>query len=183
MKRYTGIVGVFAFVFGLLWVSEPEPAAAQISLSRGGEVIQIATGSLTATQVRKLNNTPIEVIAAPGSGKVIVLESQQYMLDWNSVAYDSVAGGEDLLLQYTTANTRAGLGTCDNVTCFAPGGTADAFGNGVHGIESPTLRQTDNQGVEITVLNGEWATTDDDSDGDSPIRYRIRYRIVVLDLS
>ncbi len=183
MKRYTGIVGVFAFVFGLLWVSEPEPVAAQVSLSRGGQISLIATGTITATQVRKLNATPVEVIAAPASGNAIILESVRIMLDWNSIVYDNVASGEDVRFQYSGAGNALGSNVCDEATCINANGGADQFGYVTNAITVGINLNQSAVAVDITILGGEWANTDADSDGDSPLHYFIRYRVVTLDLS
>ena len=149
---------------------------------------KVASGTLTATQVRKLFATQVEVIAAPGSGFGIAVESAQFMLDWAAVAYDSIGAGEDLVLLYASngiASTEHLL-KCDNAACLPGAATADSFGHTVG--PDPTssfggLNILDNEAVEIGILTAEWADTDADSDGDSPIHYRIRYRIYELDIS
>jgi hypothetical protein len=150
-----------------------------LAFSQGGKDLgewYVAEGTLTATQVRKLNATPIAVIATPGSGKAIVLDSAQFMLDWNANAYDNSAAGEDIALTFdTTAGT---LYSCDQSLCLSAAATADDFGIIMDSASHGGRRLKDNEGIEITILNGEWAAADLDANGDSPIHYRIRYRIV-----
>jgi hypothetical protein len=150
-----------------------------LAFSQGGKDLgewYVAEGTLTATQVRKLNATPIEIIAAPAAGSAIVLESAQFELNWNANAYDNVGAGEDLLLFYTSGGGGAGI-TCDNVSCLNAAATADDYG-----LSSPTdslgTGIVDASGIKISILSGEWAAADLDANGDSTIDYRIRYRLV-----
>ncbi len=146
---------------------------------------KVATGTLTATQVRKLNGTQVEAIAAPGNGKSIVVESFQVMLDYGGTIYDSIGAGEDLTLVYDVANTRAQVGDCDASTnCLDPAATADDFAL-VRGYQfsDNASRLESNDAVNWQILSGEWASTDDDTDGNSPIHYLIRYRIVATDIT
>lgn len=59
--------------------------------------------TLTSAQVLALHMTPIEVIAAPGRGKAVVLRGIEARLDYNSAAYGGIAGTEDLEFRYTDA--------------------------------------------------------------------------------
>jgi len=162
-----------------------------LGMAQGGNDLGawgVATGTLTATQVRKLNATPVEVIAAPGAGFAVVVESVQWHLDYGGTVFDSVGAGEDLTLVWDAGNTRV-TGDCDNgeggiVGCLDADGTVDSFGHSQaydFANNAQVLFAAD--GVMAQILVGEWASTDDDSDGNSPIRYIIRYRVVKVDLS
>ena len=177
MKRKFTIALVVAS-FLTLAPSLNTPANAQITIS-GGELLTI-TGTLTATQVRKLNATPVEVVTASGSGKAIQIESYQLMLDWNSIAYDNDAGGEDFRLINSTGASASH--DCDNNTCLNVDAVADDFGWG-SGPSSLGTKLIAASAIRITILNGEIAAADDDANGNSPIHYLIRYRIVTLDIS
>lgn len=150
-------------------------ADVQIVPPRDGYLV--ATGTLTASQVRNLNATPVTVIAAPGSGKAIVVDSLQLTLDFNSNVYDDDGAGEDFYLLYTGG--QAVTNACDNATCLNVDQASDAFGyiqsNPVQGYVLAS-----NTSVSITIASGELAAANNDANGDSPIRYRIRYRIVDL---
>ena len=144
---------------------------------------KVTTGTLTPTQVRKLFATPVQVIAAPGSGLAIIIESIRYQLDFASVAYDSVGAGEDFEVSYGDNGQTIG-GHCDNSTCLNADGGADTWGYVEGGSGSgEAYDPRDNSNIEIFVLLGELAAADMDANGDSPIHYLIRYRVVTLDLS
>jgi hypothetical protein len=140
--------------------------------------VRVAKGTLTATQVRNLRATPVEVIAAPAAGSAIVVESIQPMLDWNANAYDSVGAGEDI--QLVTGAT-ALLDVCDTATCLDLAAVADAYG---HAANKRTSGIIPKSATAVTIKNsgaGEWAAADLDANGDSPIHYKIRYRVIRLD--
>ena len=168
-----------AFVLGLL--SLDTVGSSQYGYNPEG--IITATGTLTAAQIRTLNATPVEILAAPAAGYAIAPVDMQFHLDYNSNVYDSVGAGEDLQIQYATGGTRIGLADCDaSANCINPGGAADDHG-WVYMEQTrgrPLLAAT---AVNITILSAEWATTDDDSDGDSPIHWKIRYRLIQVDLT
>lgn len=158
-----------------------------LGLTAGGNDLgqwYVATGTLTATQVRTLFTTPVTVIAAPGSGKSLIVESVQFHLDYGGTVFDSVDAGEDIRVQYVTSDSEI-LSPCDSSTCVIATQTSDSWGAAVghHSSGNAAYRLRDNDGVELQILIGNWATTDDDSDGNSPMHYLIRYRVVTLDLS
>ena len=130
------------------------------------------SGTLTTAQLLAMNATPQVVISAPGAGKSIIVDEVELFLDYNSAAYAADAG-EDLVLRCTTT-TATVYQTWDDADDIIEG-SADT-----RSLSKPTYAATfdpltcDNESVEFAILSGEWAT------GDSPILYRIRYRIVTL---
>jgi hypothetical protein len=145
-----------------------------------GSTWKVATGTLSASQVRNLNATPVEVIAAPGVGKAIVIDSAQFMLDWESAAYDDDGAGEDLTVKFTTAS--ASIAVCDQALCMNADATADDFGIVMDSSSHTGRPLAENEGISITILVGEWAAADLDANGDSPVHYVIRYREVDVNL-
>lgn len=133
------------------------------------------TGTLTSAQLLAMNATPQVVIAAPGAGKAIIVDEVELFLDYNSAAYAADAG-EDLVLRCTTTTS----------TIFAQWDDADTIIEGsadtrrFYKCGETTYPATfdpltaDNESVEFAILSGEWAS------GNSPIKYRIRYREVTL---
>ena len=125
------------------------------------------TGELTSAQLLAMNATPIELISAPGAGKSIVVEEVELFLDFNTAAYAADAG-EDLVIRYVTSGTA--ISTWDDADPIVEG-TGDE-----RSLDKPDARldlsDSTNNAVEAAILVGEWAT------GDSPIKYRIKYRVV-----
>lgn len=143
--------------------TEGEALIAQ--LNDPDEILSV-TGEITTEELLALNAAPKTLIAAPGEGKFIQVEFLELFLDYNSAAYDGIAGGEDLQLQYATGNTAIATvettgfldQTSDQRRVVAGHGTAAAPGV--------------NDAVELALLAGEIAT------GDSPLKYRVGYRVV-----
>lgn len=84
---------------------------------------QFATITLTSTQISNLNTTPINVIAAPGVGKAIILKHAWGRLNYNSVAY----ADENLTLwvngadNYVAVNTNLVKSTVTRISRFSIG--------------------------------------------------------------
>ena len=131
----------------------------------------IATGTtvtVTAAQVKALNATPKEIIAAPGAGKALILEDAELFLDYGSAAYAGIASNEDLQLRYTNGSGQL-IATVE-ATGFLDL-TADAYR-----FVRPTGEITPpaNAAIVLCMSTGEVIT------GDSPIKVRPRYRTVTL---
>ena len=100
---------------GTNWTS-----AAAAAGTWGGYTVTTVSGSLTSAQIKALHGTPIQVIAAPGSGKVIVLiqsivkfnyggsnvfvagAAQTILLSWGTVALSSSLVTNGILVGTTT---------------------------------------------------------------------------------
>ena len=130
------------------------------------------SGTLTSAKLLAMNATPVVVIAAPGAGKAIIVDEVELFLDYATATY-AAGAGEDLVLRCTTTTTTI-FQTWDDADDIIEG-TADtrAFSKPTYGATFDPLT-ADNESVEFAILSGEWAT------GDSPIKYRIRYREVTL---
>lgn len=126
--------------------------------------------TLTTAQVKALYATPITVLAAPGAGKAHIILGVVAHLDYNSAAYDGIAGGEDLTLKYTDANGTA-------LVKFETTGFLDQTSDQVR-YATPTqygdtnLTPIANAPVVAHMLTGEIAT------GDSPVKLRIRSLLI-----
>ena len=134
-------------------------------------VWSIARKEITTAQVLALRATPIEIVAAPGALKAIIVDHVEAFIDYNSTAYVDDAG-DDLSFRYTD---NSGIEVCapidgadflDNaadIFAYSPGVITDAALGFV-----PTV----NAAVVVTVNNSEVIT------GNSPIFIHLYYRIV-----
>ena len=69
--------------------------------SVAGATLQAVTVSLTPAQIRAMETTPIEVVAAPGTTKWIEFVGAHFFLDFGTVAYDDAAADGNLQVTYT----------------------------------------------------------------------------------
>lgn len=56
---------------------------------------------ISSAQILAMNVTPVTLIPAPGAGKAIVLNKMLSVLNYNTIAYASVGGGDDITIRYT----------------------------------------------------------------------------------
>lgn len=147
---------------------------------RGVNAYAMQETSVSSAQVLALNATPITVVAAPGAGNAVVVDFVQLFVDFNAAAYAGIAAGEDIVLVYSGGAVEASS-HCE--TTGLMDATADRVGYcpglGANGAVAGTTNLTAqaNTAVDITILTGEIIT------GDSPLKVRVFYRIVPVDLS
>lgn len=136
------------------------------------------TGTVTANvtistaELLALNAAPKTLVAAPGSGKALILVDVQLMLDYNSAAYDGIAAGEDLEIRYTNGSGQL-VATVES-TGFLDA-TADAYRH-VYPTSTAAIVPAANAALVMDLASGEIAT------GNSPLKVRLRYREITLAL-
>lgn len=122
--------------------------------------MQTVRKTITTAQVLALNATPIELVAAPGAGKVLV-PNRLLVYKAAGTAYAAVAAGEDLaVITETAATTLISVET----TGFLDQTTAE-FRMGERVPASPEtfdLTNEANDALQITILTGEVTTGDSD---------------------
>lgn len=136
------------------------------------QVEQFVDVTLSTAEILALNATPIEVVAAPGSTKVLVFTGALVFYDFNANAYGGIAAGENLAIRYTDAS---GLIVGELETVGFLDLTADAqrwinpirASSGVSSIVSVA-----NAKLVANILVGEIIT------GDSPLLLRVFYRVL-----
>ena len=126
--------------------------------------------TLTAAQMLSLNGGgSIEVLPAPGVGKLLALMNVMTQVDFNSVAYNFAAGGiGDNVSFYIGANQAGGPGTLDF------NAAADAY------YISDPLAQFSGSYVPNSNLTLQATAGITVSQGDSPIKFSILYREIAV---
>ena len=64
--------------------------------------LQVAEGVITSAQILAMQTTPVELVPAPGSGKVNVVETVYLQHDVGT-AYGGIASGDDIEIRYRNA--------------------------------------------------------------------------------
>lgn len=135
---------------------------------------------VTSAQVLALNATPRTLLAAPGAGRSIFLESMT--IDKPAGTAYTIAAGKDLCLKYTDGSgfqfaQIETTGFLDQATrqtrlvmIFGPTGVMGTPANS-------SFTPTENAAVVLHMLTGEVTT------GTSPLRILIQYRVITTDLS
>ena len=154
-------------------------AAGMQELETAVENIQkVASGTISSAEILALNATPKELIAAPGAGKLIVIDEVELFLDYGAAQYAADAG-EDFTIQYATSDTAIVSVDNDSEGFLLAAASANRLvkpslysGDGSAALFDPD--DGDNEAIEAQILVGEWAT------GDSDIKYSIKYHVVTL---
>lgn len=122
--------------------------------------------TLSTAQLLALNATPIQVAAAPGANKANVVEDVIAYMPYNSAAYAGIASNEDLVLRDTN-----GSGTIQ--ATIETTGFLDQTSTQVRvAVKAGAITPTPNAALVAHMTTGEIIT------GNSPVKLRIRYRII-----
>ncbi len=135
------------------------------------DVAASATVALTAAQINGMYATPVQLIAAPGAGKLILIEAIIWDIAFVSAQY---AAGGAIQAQYgntvhgagSPASASLAAGTLNGVA--ASGFLANASGASV--LNAPAT--VENTAVYLSNATGAFTT------GDSTVNLYIRYRVI-----
>lgn len=152
-------------IISMLW--RPMAYSGSIVVTQDSQ-LQETSVTITATQLKALNTTPISLIAAPGEGYAIALDSAVLFLDYNSAAYDGIASGEDLNIRYTDGSG-ALVATIETDPFLTS--TADAL-RYVQPATTAAITPVDNAALVLYMATGNIAT------GDSPLKIKLYYRVI-----
>ena len=130
--------------------------------------LQSASVTVTSAELLGLNAAPKTLIAAPGEGYAIALDSAVLFLDYNSVAYDGVASGEDLTIRYTNGSGQL-VATIETDPFLTS--TADAL-RYIQPTTTAAIIPVANAPLVLHLSTGEIAT------GNSPLKLKLYYRVI-----
>lgn len=137
----------------------------------GDDVIKVGTVSLTSANILALNTTPIQLVASPGAGKIVIMEEVIY----DFTAGTQYANGNDIKIRYS--------GT--SVDCLTYGGTSAMINAATSSIRqggqasgaissaANILTTGDNKAVNLTV-DTAFIT------GTGTLKLYYKYRIITL---
>ena len=123
-----------------------------------------ATVVVTTAQVKAIYGTALDVIAAPGAGKAIVIDECRVFLD--SSGTDYVNGGV-VTLNYTD---KSGDACTDSAAATVITSSTDAY----YVMKGVSVAPVANAVVCLKAATAEFIT------GTSPVTLQIKYRIVTL---
>lgn len=127
------------------------PAVLTGTLTQNGIVKQSTTVSLTAAQINGMNVTPVTLVAAPGAGKVVIVDCVTLKMTTTATAF---ANGGALEIRYTNGSgTKV---TADIAAAVVTAGAGTSFTN-VRGIEA-SLTGTANAAVVLTNATAPFIT-------------------------
>lgn len=139
----------------------------------GPDVASEATGTLTQADILAMNGAPVELIPAPGAGKLVIVDEIEVYHKYANAAY--TAGG-DVSVQYGNGTAIAELedavvtGAADSRHLVRPEAYASSSSSTVD------LSGCVGEAVEITNASAAF----DDGDADNVVKYRIRYRVITV---
>jgi hypothetical protein len=131
-----------------------------------GSVSNLITVSLTSANILAMTATPVQVIAAPGAGKVIIVENVLSSFTYIADAYED---GTNVVLEEETSGTNV-TGTICSLTIMR--GTANAIGVGYPVTDTYTA--VANKAIMVTTSGAAFAT------GTGTLKLYIKYRVVTL---
>lgn len=123
-----------------------------------------ATVTLTASQVKALNGTPITLVAAPGASSYIVVDEIRHKLTYGSIQF---TGSNNLEFRYTN-------GSGAKVTADIAFATLNAAATNYRVLKPVTTELTPVLNAPIVV----YVPSANPGAGDSTITYVVRYHIV-----
>jgi hypothetical protein len=135
-----------------------------------------ATGTLTAANIAAMNATPVTLLAAPGAGKVIIIDEIEFFHDYDTAAYTD---GGDVTIEYETSGLDINVFDVALVTAGADDNWLIkplTYTSTATASSHASLTANANKAIKITNAVGAFAG----GDVANIIKYRIRYHVITL---
>ena len=133
-----------------------------------------ATVSVSNAEIQALNATPKTLIAAPGAGKLIVVQDVEFFHDFGTAAFDSITGNPTV--EYATS----GVDICTVPNDFLDNVLADAtyFANCglTAAIAAADVTASANKAVQLSNSNAIGVT----GGATGTMKVRLTYKVVTL---
>ncbi len=141
------------------------------AFAQSGGPIQTATVTLTATQLQHLKTAPVELVPAPGAGKVILDVSQQFQYKFGTTPYTVSADGK-FSVYISSANS---AGFYLNAAGFLDQSTSQLASGANSGTSSTSQSSGENSPLMIRNVGSQ-----EFADGDGTVAITVYYAVVTL---
>lgn len=135
------------------------------------------SGTLSQAQILAMSVTPVVLVAAPGAGKLVVVDEIELFHDYATTAY---ADGGDVAIQYTTSATPVSVLDVAVVTATADANfilkPSASYTSSASTSSATDLSTSVNKGVEITNATGAFTG----GNASNIFKYRVRYHVITV---
>ena len=134
----------------------------------------VVSGTLTNSQIKNLHGTPVQIIAAPGAGKVVLIVAGALTLNYGGTNIFVAGAGQFISFTYgTTISTGIILSNAAIVSASSqyvqPSATV-----------STATAYTNVANVAINAYNGSATEISGNAANDNTVSYNILYRIITI---
>lgn len=141
------------------------PVTKKITVANLLSIARTKTISLSAANIIAMNGTPVELVAAPGAGKVIIVDQVVASFEYGTVQF---TGGGNVNIVTETEGTSIIIEIVTDTQMKAASSVVRT-----HTLQS-AINYVTNRGIKITNTIAAFA------DGDSTMKIFIRYRILTI---
>ena len=159
-----------------MYILQDGVANSNWTLFSGGSSVQSTKVTLTAADILNLHNTPVDLIPAPGSGKIINLINFISHYDFNTTPYTLTNNQSQIRVRFVGATSTQQTLIAQNSTLES---TVDAWGATNNWPGFPFQVNTTVL-VPNAALQASIPATSPVTLGDSPIHVYLQYMIITL---